>query len=345
MRPTDIFRMLSGNRKPAVRSGGLPCPVGANHVEKDTTNMTAIPLFNKESPRRRGAQSTGVTTKQQLNAWLERALHEVFTVTTTLTPELAHLLLENNPMNRTKVWGVKKGTRSIAAYAGMMARGQWKLNGSTLVVASSGELNDGQHRCEAAILSGSSVPVQIVFGVDRESRETLDQGVARTGGNVLAMDGVKDANNVAVYLRFRVSVARGGHPSTTIAPDELKTALDEFGQFDDYTVPIKGYAARNKLSLGFMVGAQGLCAEANPLAARAFAEQVATGVGLSTVNAPAARFRKLVEDLRLGRVRRSPYEVAAAYVVGFNHFCRGRTGALNWRNTDAREPFPTPVRA
>lgn len=329
------FLRSGGNRKPAVPSGGSPEPAGSVSSEKDETTMAVTALKFKAT----------TTPEQQLAEWIERGKREVFTVTTMLTPELARLLLANNPNNRPPQWGRNRGTRSIAAYAAMMARGEWMLNGSTLVVASSGELNDGQHRCEAAILAEAAVPVQIVFGVERATRATLDQGIARTGGNVLAMEGVKDANNVAVYLRFRIAVARGGHPSTTVAPDELLSALNTFAPFESYTVPIKGWASRNKLSNGFMVGAHAICAEANPLAAQAYADQVATGVGLATVNAPAARFRKLVEDIRLGRVRRTPYELAAHYVVGFNNFCRGRTGPLGWRDKDVREPFPTPVRA
>lgn len=331
------FKLLgreTGKEKPAVTSGGSPDPAGSQ-VQKERPIMTAIPLFAKPP----------TATAAQLKDWIERGRSNVFTVTTMLTPELAKLLLSNNPGNRPPHLGTNRGTRSITAYAAMMRRGEWMLNGSTLVVAASGELNDGQHRCEAVILAETAVPVQIVFGVDRETRSTLDQGIARTGGNVLAMAGVKDGNNVAVYLRYRLAIARGGHPSTTVAPDELLSALSQFSPFEDHTVPIKGYAARNKLSVGFMVGAHAICAEANPLAASAYADQVATGVGLPTANAPAARFRKLVEDIKFGRVRRTPYEVTASYVVGFNNFCRGRTGALNWRNTDAREPFPTPVPA
>ena len=297
--------------------------------------MTAVPLF----------ANPPTATAAQLSAWIDRGRATVFTVTTMLTPELARLLLANNPNNRPPLLGTHKGTRSITAYAAMMRRGEWMLNGSTLVVASTGELNDGQHRCEAVIMAETAVPVQIVFGVDRETRSTLDQGIARTGGNVLAMAGVKNSNDVAVYLRFRMAISHSGHPSTTLSPDELIAALAQFSPFENFTVPIKGYAHRNRLSAGFMVGAHALCAEANPLAAEAYAEQIATGVGLPTANAPAARFRKLVEDMQLGRVRRTPYELTAAYVVGFNNFCRGRTGALNWRNTDAREPFPIPVSA
>lgn len=297
--------------------------------------MTTTTLFAKPP----------TATAAQLADWLQRGRETVFTVTTMLTPELARLLLANNPNNRPPHLGTHKGTRSITAYAAMMRRGEWMLNGSTLVVAATGELNDGQHRCEAVMLAETAVPVQIVFGVDRDTRSTLDQGIGRTGGNVLAMAGVKNSNDVAVYLRFRLAISRSGHPSTTPSPDELLAAHSRFSPFEAFTVPIKGYANRNRLSVGFMVGAHAICAEANPLAAAAYAEQVATGVGLPTANAPAARFRKLVEDMQLSRVRRTPYELTASYVVGFNNFCRGRTGALNWRNTDAREPFPTPVSA
>lgn len=329
------FLRIGGNEKPAGISGGSPEPAGSVSSKKDETNMTAVPLFNKP------AANVG----DQLSAWIARGRHEVFTVTTVLTPELARLLLANNPLNRAVKWGDGRGTRSVLAYASMMQRGEWLLNGSTLVVADTGELNDGQHRCEAVIHANVAVPVQIVFGVERETRATLDQGVGRTPGNVLAMAGVKNSNDVAVYLRFRAAVQQGGHPSSTITPDRLMAAYEQFAPFENYTVPMKGYATRMKLSVGFTVGAHALCVEANPVAASAYAEQVATGVGLPTTNAPAARFRKFVEDIRMGRVRRTPYEVSAVYVQGFNNFSRGRTGALTWRNLDAREPFPTPVRA
>ncbi|WP_303713330.1 hypothetical protein [Brevundimonas naejangsanensis] len=190
MRIASRFFRSSGNEKPAVASGGLPGPMRANHVEKDTTIMTNTPLFSKPK----------TAAESQLEKWIEQGRSGVFTVTTMLTPELARLLLANNPNNRPAQWGANRGTRSVTAYAAMMARGEWMLNGSTIVVASTGELNDGQHRCEAVIIADTAVPVQIVFGVERHTRSTLDQGIARTGGGVLAMEGVKDANNWLALL-------------------------------------------------------------------------------------------------------------------------------------------------
>lgn len=328
----QFFRRLSGHEKPAVRSGGLLAPAGANHVEKDTTNMTAIPLFNK----------AGSSADIQFDSWLARARSEVFSVTTMMTPRLAQRLLDNNPGNRHVVASTR-GTRSVAAYAAMMARGEWALNGSTIVVADNGELNDGQHRCHAVIQAGVAVPMQIVFGVDRASRSTLDQGIGRSPGDILAMAGETNTNILATYLQFRVVVSEGRSWSTLLTPDELLIALQHYPLFHEHYGPVRAFATRMRLSQGYVAGAHGLCAEANPAAAAAFAEAITTGVGIASVNSPVARLRRLFEDARAKKTPVLRMTVAALYVKGFNNFCRGRTGPLAWRDKDIHEAFPVAV--
>lgn len=332
MIPLNIFR-LPGHEKPAAANGGPPDPKGSNHVEKDTTNMTAIPLFNKTVP----------ASGQQLAAWLRRGRTEVFSVTTMLTPELALDLLSRNDANRA-VSSSSSGVRSVPAYSDMMRRGEWKLNGSTIVVSRTGELNDGQHRCYANIEAGVAVPVHIVFGVDRDSRSTLDQGRARSPGDILTMEGETNTNHFAVYLQFRTVIADNRAYNDRLTPDEVLTARDRFPGFHGYHSVIGGYAKRMGLSHGYLAGAHGLCFEASPAVAETFAEAVSTGVGISSVNSPVARLRRIYEDSRLKRSPLPRIRVAALYVKAFNNFSRGRTGAIAWREKDLNEAFPMAVR-
>jgi hypothetical protein len=104
-----------------------------------------------------------------------------FTVKTELTPALAKLLLDSNPENRKiSPWLVRQMVRDIK-------NGRWALNGETLIVALSEELNDGQHRCQAVIDADKSIRTMITFGVERESRFTIDTGQKKSIGDHLDM--------------------------------------------------------------------------------------------------------------------------------------------------------------
>ena len=97
--------------------------------------MTAISLFDKQSARPRAASQPPVTDAQQLDEWLKRGKSEVFTVATMVSPDMARLLLSHNDANRNLNW--TGATRSVAAYASAMKRGEWVLNGEPLIISRS----------------------------------------------------------------------------------------------------------------------------------------------------------------------------------------------------------------
>lgn len=123
--------------------------------------------------------------------WLDECIARsgggVFSEYVVLTPALAAELLRRNPENRTlRVSKLEQLTNDIR-------HGRWVFNGEPIIMSSDGYLNDGQHRANAVINANQSVPVLMVFGLDRESRITLDQGSARTAGDYLAMGGTANA--------------------------------------------------------------------------------------------------------------------------------------------------------
>jgi hypothetical protein len=124
-------------------------------------------------------------------AWLDgvvaAAQKGVVVETVDLSPALAEVLLNRNPDNRP--------IRSAAVdqMARDMSNGAWQFNGEPIIVSVDGLLNDGQHRCAAVKDSGVTVRTVMVVGVAREARLTTDQGRARTVGDFLGMEGVKDA--------------------------------------------------------------------------------------------------------------------------------------------------------
>lgn len=129
-------------------------------------------------------------------AWLDDRLRRAaqdgpFSEQVLLTPALAELLLKRNPDNRSM------RPLKVANYVADMKAGAWELNGESVKVSADGLLNDGQHRCQAVVNAGCAVKTMIVFGVERKTRTTLDQGAVRSPGDYLGMEGIKDANNVA----------------------------------------------------------------------------------------------------------------------------------------------------
>lgn len=140
-----------------------------------------------------------------------------------LTPALAeHLLDETNAGNRNLRAG------SIAAYAKDIAAGRWRTNGEAIKVSREGRLNDGQHRCHAVMEAGQSIEVLWVFGLARESRETLDQGSVRTAGDYLKMAGQPYATNASTVARLVLEIKSGGAAGLTRQHRPTKRQIVEY---------------------------------------------------------------------------------------------------------------------
>lgn len=151
--------------------------------------------------------------QRRAQAWLDsrlkRAHVEVFGEVVEVTPTLAEMLLSLNPENR------KVSELHVAKIVRDIESGRYKLNGQPIIIAGSGHMNDGQHRMTAVVRAGRSIRSFVVFGVERESRDTLDTGKKRTVGDFLAMAGHDNANNLATALRYVIQLERYGRLSLT----------------------------------------------------------------------------------------------------------------------------------
>lgn len=129
--------------------------------------------------------------------WLDEmgAKPGIYSIVTDLTPSVAAVLLERNPANR------KIKFTKVQDYAKDIEHGSWKFNGEPIIVARDGLLNDGQHRCAAVVEAQKSIPVLMVFGVERDTRDTLDQGVARSSGDYLSIHGHTNTSHLAATAK------------------------------------------------------------------------------------------------------------------------------------------------
>lgn len=146
----------------------------------------------KITPTPQGVASAAAWLKSQV----DQSSNKISAPIVTLTPELAAAMLEHNPANR------KIAATKVEDFVRDIKNGDWKLNGEPIIIASDGSLNDGQHRCQAVIQSGVSIQTVIIFGVGRDTRDTLDQGKNRMVGDYVAMRGHKNANHLAAAARY-----------------------------------------------------------------------------------------------------------------------------------------------
>lgn len=118
--------------------------------------------------------------------------------TVLITPEVAAELLERNLNNR------KPKRRAIGMYARDMRAGNWSPDASDIKVAKTGELLDGQNRLMACVEAGVPFPTLLRTGLDKDTRNHVDQGVRRTVGDTLDMNGITDPRSVATAINLRI---------------------------------------------------------------------------------------------------------------------------------------------
>lgn len=155
-----------------------------------------------EAPKK-GKDKSKFYTQSDLakaGSWLKGALQKsqssVTAMEVALTPVLAEALLDANEGNR------RIKDRKVDDYARDMANGNWKLNGETIIVSKDGYLNDGQNRCMAVIQANKAIKTMMVFGVDRDTRDTIDHGIGRSPGDDLALNGFHDTVVLAAAARM-----------------------------------------------------------------------------------------------------------------------------------------------
>ena len=113
-----------------------------------------------------------------------------------LTPNKAEKLLRTTKQNRS----ISK--TNLKKLTGIWRRGNWKTNGSTIVVDANGNMQDGQHRCLFSIQEKVTFETVLVTGVNPRSFDTIDTGKTRSRGDTLSAVGIKYYNDVAAALNL-----------------------------------------------------------------------------------------------------------------------------------------------
>lgn len=137
-----------------------------------------------------------------------RNMNTIVTIPIVLGPGLAETLLDlnepaENDRNR-RIRPVRVDHLSIE-----IKEGRWDCTGESIIVAKTGYMNNGQHRCEAVRRVGVAIETTICFGPTRESRLKSDLGDKRTSADHLTMLGEKYATLASVAARLMAQKEAG----------------------------------------------------------------------------------------------------------------------------------------
>lgn len=224
---------------------------------------------------------------------------KVTTTTETITPALAEQWLEKNKQNRPL------RDHHVVSLAKEMKEGRWMLNGEAIVFDENGDLLDGQHRLWAAFDHGQTFQSVIVRGVDPASFGTIDSGMKRSAGDVLAKAGVQYGTLVGAAIRLVHFYATGRRDHTIVQRMSNAETLELLDQYPRIKVAVElvGPSAALKaiISQTAMTAAVYFMLEDDAEATREFVEVIASGEGLKRGDARLTLRNLLINAKGLGR--------------------------------------------
>jgi hypothetical protein len=244
-------------------------------------------------------------------------------------PADADAMLKLNVRNR------KVTLKNVALWVAAMERGEWMLNGETIIFDEDGNLFQGQHRLLAIKKSGKTIDVLIVRGIRRDAFKTLDSGRKRSIPDTLDINGEKNVNVLAAALRA-VSFLVGQHPlNTALTTTQSEKLLAEHPTARFWSS--LHASTTKKFMPSLFAGVLTVAAERyghDPI--KRFYDQVATGEGLKSTD-PAYLLRERFRDRARSDV--VMYQHAIAYCIkAMNAYTQGHT--LKLLRLTANESMP-----
>jgi hypothetical protein len=115
----------------------------------------------------------------------------------TITPSLAKKWLEKNASHQRFL-----KSKTVSKYADQMLKGKWNdETGDPIQFDIEGNLVNGQHRLNAVAISNTTHKWIVVKDLPVESFAFMDIGMKRTGGDILHIEGAKQALQLAGIIR------------------------------------------------------------------------------------------------------------------------------------------------
>lgn len=256
-------------------------------------------------------------------------------------PQTAERWLRANIKNR------RRNATKEMHYASALERREFMLNGEPVIFSRTGRLIDGQTRLHAIVASGMSVYLLVVWGVDDDAQDTIDSGVLRSPGDVLALHDVPNANDVAAALsQLHCWRERGFLGQTGGAQHPTKSQLMALLAQHPEVVDLAAWGHRLRplmVSRGLTIAIAHILSAIDPDASAEFLASIESGAGL-VAGDPRLTLRETLLRDRNQRDARSQMSAKRRAALVFRSWNAWRSGdrltRLQWTEGDA---FPVPA--
>ena len=262
----------------------------------------------------------------------------------TITVARAKRDLETKADNR----GIKEPW--VAQLAGRIERGEWQLNGESIVYSTEDRLLDGQHRLCGVVKAGKPIRSVVITGVDPEAFHTIDTGKTRSLADLLKIDNEVQTAALAGTLNwlwvYEVLGEFRHDGRYTASPEQAFGLLRDKPGIRE-SVKRTG-RIRRRVGIGHSLAAalHYVLAGIDPSDAEFFYDQLYVGAGMATTDPIHVLREKLVSNsMQVGSRRLTATEMAAFLIKAWNSYRRGdRVQTLRWNPGGSRpDAFPEPV--
>jgi hypothetical protein len=261
----------------------------------------------------------------------------------TITPTIAAKWLEKRAPNRPLSRAV------VQRYASAMKEGEWVVNGESIKFNKHGDLEDGQHRLQAVVVSGATITSLVTRGLDPSVYETIDEGRPRTLQQMLARDGEPYYVSLAGGLQWLWKYKHDQWPevSNIAAPRraQAKQLLEDYPEIRSglqTSCECAGLLSRSVAVLVYY-----LFRREDPRGCKLFFEGLVGGENLRK-NDPATSavyyLRQKLLDARVAERKRASIEYVALMITAWRSFrARKVVRLIRWLPMDGnwRERFPS----
>lgn len=213
----------------------------------------------------------------------------------TITPQIAEGLLARNTHNRAV------RISAVDQYAADMRKGDWQVNGEAIKISAGGQILDGQHRLMAILEADTPITTLLITGLPVESQETMDQGRARSFGDVLKLRGEKQYSILAAAVRIVCLYERDGipfhlsgrRPAPTV--QQLSRTLERNPEIRA-SVTIGSKLNRPWLTATIIAALHYLFSSADPVDAEDFFAKVTSGANIGPGDAAYVLRERLIKE-------------------------------------------------
>ncbi len=258
-----------------------------------------------------------------------------------VTPDMAMRFLEKNKLNRSLT------DRHINFLASQMRENKWLDTGDTLKFDEQGNLLDGQHRLNAIVKSGKTLPMLVVKNVNKKAFEVMDTGKVRTGKDVLSAMKYghssllsSSVKSILLYFGGQYSHNKIGKSSFSTNPKVVEF-VKKNEEIHEIVAHIHKIHSKFKLiTASHLVFLYWIFAAKNQNDVDTFFDQLTTGVDLKADSPIKALRDRLIKEITSKR-KMQAREKLALCIIAWNHF-RAKKPVKLIQFTDRME-FPKPL--